>query len=416
MKNYFNAILILFNNIEQTIKSFGLKKIDIFNSIGNICSFTIISRTNIPYFNNSAMDGFAICHNKTLSLNKLNPKVFTVIDTIIAGETCEFNKFDGNFVVEIMTGARVPLLFDSVIKLEDILFRFENKFEILIHRVVKIGEHVRKIGEDLKLGDILLRKGEIISSSHILSISSIGIKSIYVIKKPKIYLICTGNEIVESFNFNKNNQSSFINNSSAPYMISFFKELGFDIIYLGIVKDDASIFLKKINPILHSKNFSLIITTGAVSKGKADFISNFLLSLGADILFHGINMRPGKPILCAKLKSLIYFFCLPGNIISSIVGLRFFVYPFLRFLLGLSFENPFRGKLVSNYDVVRKYDSFLSAYSYFSESNICVKILEHQKSFKVSTMLESNSFVFLKTNESSKKGDFLDIFFYKPLF
>jgi len=415
MKSYFNAISILFNSIDRSINVLGLKKVDILASINKISTSVCLSTKNVPSFNNSAMDGYALRYKNTLFIDRLKPKSFIIVDTVMAGEHREFDDLDGEFVVEIMTGARVPFAFDSIIKFEDVLLNKNDKSEIIINRTVKLGENVRKIGEDFFVGDILLRKGDVISSSHILTLSAADIKNVTILKQPKIYLLCTGNEIMDSHDTYDISKKTCISNSAGPYIINFLKLLDLNVNYLGVIKDIEQSFINKVNSILNSNVVSLIITTGAVSKGHADFIPRVLRSMGVDILFHGVKMKPGKPILFARFNPYNYFFCLPGNPISSIIGLRFFIYPFLRFLFGQGFEKPLKAKLAFDYTPVRKCDIFLKAYCYSNNAVLYVRILESQESFKVGAMLVSNAFVFLKMSDISKKDELLDVFFYKPI-
>lgn len=420
MKSYFDSIQILFNSSNKILDCIKFKHVDILQAVRKISYMTLLSDKNIPFFCNSAMDGYAIRSENTLDLNVINCKVFKIIDIVMAGESVETYDLDGDCVVEIMTGARLPLCFDSVIKFEDIILDSDGHDKIILNRVVKLGENVRQVGEDFNIGDVLIKKGDIFLPSHIMSLSAFGIKSVQILDSPLIYLICSGNEIVDDIFLNDNNVNisdvSCINNATAPYIISFLKMLGFKVQYLGLVKDNVADFKLLLNSSLVLDAPSLIITTGAVSKGKADFIPSALKSMGITTLFHGVKIKPGKPILFAKYLLNTYFFCLPGNPISSVVGLRFFVYPFLRLLMGQSYEKPFRAVLELDYLYKRKYDIFLKSYSYFFGSSLYVRILDDQESFKINSMLKSNSFVFLKSFDTSKKGDILDVFFYNPYF
>lgn len=419
MKSYFDSIQILFNNSNKLLDYIKFKNIKLLESINNVSYTTLLSDKDIPFFCNSAMDGYAICSQHTVDLSFSKSKVFKIIDVVMAGESVGDYDLDGDCVVEIMTGARLPSCFDSVIKFEDVIFDSNSNNKIILNRFVKLGENVRQIGEDFKLGDIIIRKGEMCSPCHLMSLSTFGIKTVNILNKPCVYLVCSGNEIVESVNLNKCvdiDNVSCINNTTAPYIISFLKILGIEVHYLGLVKDNVNDFKLLLTSSLPLDVLSLVITTGAVSKGKADFIPLALKSMGVNILFHGVKIKPGKPILFAKYSLKTYFFGLPGNPISSVIGLRFFVYPFLRLLMGQAYEKPFKAILDLDYLCKRRYDTFLKAYSYFSGSSLRVKILDDQESFKINSMLKSNSFVFLKSIDRSKKGDVLDVFFYNPFF
>ena len=412
MNNYFNALNVLFDSYNKTNINNSTELIPLLNSLNRIVSKDIIATNNIPLFNNAAMDGYAINMQNLITIN--NKNVFFIIDTIVAGEYSEFDKLDNTFIIEIMTGARLPSVFNSVIKYEDIYIKKINKTTLIINRCIKLSENIRLIGEDFILTDIIINKGDVISPSHLLILSSFGIKSLDVVTNPKIYLLCTGNELIDSTTNNLSNKNSLIYDTTSVYIINFFKLLGIDVCFLGSVNDSINIFLNKLNPILNTNFNSLIISTGAVSKGVSDFIPKALSEIGVKLLFHGVKIKPGKPILCGKYKKNNYFFGLPGNPISSIIGIRFFIYPFLRHMLGLQQEKPKKASLISDYNSVRNADSFLKTYSFIKNGNFYTKILSSQESFKIGSMIESNSFAFIKKNETTYKNDLIHIFFNNP--
>jgi molybdopterin molybdotransferase len=196
--------------------------------------------------------------------------------------------------------------------------------------------------------------------------------------------------------------------------LSFFKRLAIDISYYGVSLDLKNDLKFKISNLIKKDEISLVITTGAVSKGKADIIPSILSELDIDIIFHGVSIKPGKPILFANYLNKHYFFCLPGNPISSIIGLRFFVYPFVRYVMGNVLESPLKAFLEEDYVSKRSVDLFLKSFLFFYKNSFYVRIMEDQQSFKVKSFVEANSFVFLRLCDSSKKGDVLNVYFYEP--
>jgi len=403
---YFKAISIILDSVNFYLydKKISVK---IEKSLNMISSCNIYSNTNIPKFNNSAMDGFAFKHSGLIDFIK---KKYSIIGTLKAGENVNIFYKNKNSVVEIMTGANIPREFDTVIKIEDTDYKKNNN--VTFRKLVKKGANVRISGEDYKTDDILVKKGEVINTSHVMSLSAFGISSINVIKKTKIYIICTGKEISDDNNSIDDNS---INNVNGPYLKCILKNLGFSVSYLGIIKDCEEKFLNLIKSIINNDELILIISTGAVSRGKADFIPEALSKLKVNILFHRVNIKPGKPLLYAKMNSNIYFFSLPGNIISTVIGFRFFLYPFLRHINGMSFENPIKARLL-NISYFSKKDVFLKAFFYFKNACLYVNILEEQESFKISGLLESNCFVFLYSSIIYKKNDLVNIYSYEVLF
>lgn len=412
MIKYFHSLSLLFDNIEKSIffKKNNIKTLD--SAIYDSLYFDFLSFTNIPNDNTSAMDGYSIILNKfKYKCNYIHVNFF-VIDIVKAGDvSCNFF-FDGDYSVEIMTGARIPSFFDTVVKIEDTFLNSNNPFEFFLKKILFFGENVRRISEDFKIGSVFVKKGDIFSLKDYVSTSTFGIKKLFFLKKIKVYLICTGNEIIDSFNLDFNN--SVINNSLSNFFISFFKSMSIDLVYYGVSLDLKSNLKSKLSELLDKDNISLIITTGSVSKGKADILPAILSELNVNIIFHGVHIKPGKPILFANYLNKNYFFCLPGNPISAIIGLRFFVYPFIRHLTGYILEVPLKAFLESDYIINRNIDVFLKSFIYFSKNNFYVRIMDDQQSFKIHSFIESNSFVFLRANDTSKKGDILNVYFHKP--
>ncbi len=412
MIKYFDSLSLLFNSVE---KSFFFKKkinklLDL--SINETYYFDFLSFINVPYYTTSAMDGYSIIlDNFKYKFSSIRANFF-IIDIVKAGDLSNNFFFDGDYAIEIMTGSRMPEFFDSIIRVEDSFLDVNNPFEFFFKKILIFGENVRLIGEDFRFGSFCVRKGDFFFLKDRVSTSTLGIKNLFFLKKNKVYLICTGNEIIDSFNSDFN--SSFINNSLSKFFISFFESMAIELIYYGVSLDFKTDLKKKILELLDKDENNLIITTGAVSKGKADILPAVLTELNINIIFHGVLIKPGKPILYANYLNKNYFFCLPGNPISAIIGLRFFIYPFIRYLFGDALEEPLKAYLEHDYIINRNIDVFLKSFIHFSKNNFYVRILEDQQSFKVRSFIESNSFVYLRINDTSKKGDILNVYFHKP--
>ncbi len=411
MIDYFSALKKIFDTVSLISLNDRFDIVDLDKSLGCISFNSIFSNTDIPYFNSSAMDGYA------LNYNDINNYIgFELISSIKAGD--KYNNFDffNGSVVEIMTGAMIPSCYDTVVKFEDTYFKVINDKKIVFLKShVKKGDNIKIIGDDYKKGDIILQKGDKISNFHLSILSALGINKINVFKKIKIYLICTGNEIRDYyFNFDTSIEKNIISNFNGPYIKSFLNLIGFDVFYLGVSLDTTSNIKKLFESFKSYDEVSLFITTGAVSKGTTDFLPGFLKSIGSDILFHGVNIKPGKPILFSKYDYYNYFFCLPGNPIASIVGLRFFVYYFLKFITGFSFEKPIKAKLLNNFYISDKnnFYSFLKSFLYIDKGIAYVNIIDEQESFKTSGLSISNSFVFLKPDSFFyRKNDLLNVYY-----
>lgn len=413
MINYFTALSFLFNN---SLKSFCYKKFNIgfFENADKSCvSYTdYLICKKIPFFNNSAMDGYVLDFNKLKYKFELTLKKVFIIDILKAGDNINFDEFDGDYSIEIMTGSRMPNFFNTVLKFEDSYLNLTNPFEFNLKKILKFGENVRVAASDFLLSDFLLNKGKKLNLSDIISISTSGIEKIFILKKIKVFLICTGKELVDEYNILSDVTS--INNSLFRYFLIFLKKLNVDISYCGLNYDSKRALKSKIAILLDTEETIIFITTGAVSKGKADILPAVLSELKINIIFHGVCIKPGKPIMFANYLNKHYFFCLPGNPISSLIGLRFFVYNFLCYLNGDILESPINAILDNDYSFKGTLDLFLKSFIYLNKNKFYVSILEDQQSFKVKSFIESNSFVFLRYNSNLKKGDVIDVYFYNP--
>lgn len=404
MINIFKAIEIIINNIKKYHRNIKFKKKYIDKTENNINKNKIIAKINIPSFKNSAMDGFAINYKEYIKKKK---KIFKIVSKIKAGDN--ISQKNKKYAIKIMTGGKIPKNLDAVIKIEDVK---KSKNLIFINKKIKKNENIKNIGEDIKKNDTILYRGNNINSNSISVLASLGIKKINVLKKPNFYLISTGNEIInKNYKFNKN---FLIHNSTSSYIKNFFKSINTKIKYLGSIKDEEILFINKLKNITNLKYFSTFITTGAVSKGDHDFIPKTLKKLGIKTLFHNINIKPGKPILFGKYKKHIFFFCLPGNPISSIIGIRIFVYQFIKYFTTQKIENPLEAILINSSNIKIKKHTFLKGYAFIKNAKIFVKILKNQESFKIKPLLISNCFIFLKKNDKIKKNKKIKIIFYKP--
>ena len=377
-------------------------------SINRINILDIYSTVNYPAGTNAAFDGFAINSKDTNKLNKNNSQSFKILKTISAGDNPRINKVKKNTTVEIMTGALIPKGFDTIIPIENIIFNKDKKY-IQISEKIKKDQHIRYAGSDYKKKDLIIKKGTIIQPSHILVFKTLGITKIKVKKKPNILFFSTGNEISN----NKKIVNWKVRNSNSHYIKSLSNNFMFNFIDGGILKDkDEKLFENKIKKAIKSK-IDIIITSGAVSTGKHDFVPYVVKKFNLSNFFKGVLIRPGKPIMFAKLKKAEkVIFGLPGNPISSAACFRFFVYPYLLNILGVTNEKPFKAKLKNDYYKSKKIIRFSKAkLTTTINGKLEIEVLKGQESFRIKSFVKSNIWGFFKDGQSSfKKGDLIDCY------
>ena len=390
------------------IKDENIKSI---NSLNRAVSKNIYSTINYPSGDNAAFDGYAINSNHTKNIKKNLPQKFKIIGLIAAGNKPfkkKIKKFDA---VEIMTGGIIPKGFDTIIPIEQIVFfpSNSNKKYIVIDKRIKKYNHVRFAGSDYKKKEIVIKKNTIIQPNHILALKTLGIKNIIVKKKINILFFSTGNEITNNDNVPdwkvRNSNSHYIKNLSDNFLFNFKDG--------GILKDNhEKIFKSKITKMLNS-NIDIIITSGAVSAGKFDFVPNVIQSFRLSDYFKSVAIRPGKPVLFAKIKGKQKaIFGLPGNPMSSAACFRFFVYPYIENLLGFHEEIPVRAILKNEFVKKSSFTRFAkSKLNTTKNGKIEVEILKGQESFRIKSFVKSNIWALLPAGKSKfKKGDIVDCF------
>ena len=302
MISYNKAKKILFNskiNIKNEIVLVG-------DSINRISAKNIYSPSNYPSSNNTAFDGYAVNAEDTYKLNKRKNKKFKILKTIAAGDNPKIINIKKYSTIQVMTGAIIPKPFNTIIPIEKINF-YPNSFDpkyIIINSRIKKNNNLRFFGSDYKKGELIIPAGEKINSSHILAFKCLGVEKITVKKKPVIMFISTGNEISDK----KIIPDWKIRNSNSYYINSLSKNLFFEYIDGGILRDKDENLLKKIIKKNFKTKCDIIITNGAISAGKYDFVPNVIKNFDLSNSFKGVAIRPGKPIMFAKFKKKINLF------------------------------------------------------------------------------------------------------------
>ena len=408
MINYKAAKKIL---IKSNIKIKN-ETINSLKSLNRVCAKDVYSPVNYPAGNNTAFDGYAINSKDTAGLNKKNLKKFKILKTIAAGDNPKIKNVKKFQTVEGMTGALISKTFDTIIPIEQIKFypNIKNKKYILINKKINKNEYIRYLGSDYKKKEIVIKKGTLIQSSHILAFKSLGIEKIDVKIKPNILFFSTGNEISDK----KNIADWQIRNSNSYYIKSLSNSFLFNFVNGGVLRDkDANLFKKLINKNIKSKA-DIIITSGAVSAGRFDFVPEVVKKFKLSNFFKGVAIRPGKPILFAKFKNKEkVFFGLPGNPISSAACFRFFVYPYLTAILNIKDEKPFKARLKNKFEKKKSFTRFLKGrLTSTSNGNLEIEILQNQESFRIKSFVTSNVWGVFKAGQSIfKKSQLIECHF-----
>ena len=386
------------------------EEIFINDSLNRVVSKDILSTSDYPLSDNAALDGFAINSNDTKDINKRKIKYFRIIGSIAAGNKTLNKKVKKFETVEIMTGGVIPKMFNTIVPIEQINFypNKKNPRSIIIDQKIRKFNHVRFKGSDYKKNQLVIKKGTIIQSNHILALKTLGVKKIKVKKKLNILFFSTGNEISNSDTI----PSWKVRNSNNYYIKSLNNNFLFNFKDGGILRDHhQQIFKSKISKMLKSK-VDMIITSGAVSAGKFDYVPSVVKQFKTSHYFKSVMIRPGKPVLFAKIKQKAIF-GLPGNPISSAACFRFFVYPFIENILNIHNEKPIKASLKNNYEKNKEFTRFVKSKIITTKNGkLEVELLPGQEPFRINSFVKSNIWAVLPQGQTKfKKGQIVDCFF-----
>ncbi len=357
-------------------------------AVGYVATSNVISPSAVPGFVNSAMDGFAVRTKDLSDATRQNPIMIPVVGSTMAGDT-PIDAQDGCW--EVMTGAAVANCYDAVIKFEDATEIVRDgdgtPKQVVFARPAQARENIRNIGEDFAPGDIVVRAGTVIEPEQIMALTAVGSSQIMVHRQIRTTVFSTGKEIIDATDGPL--KPGQIRNSNSPYLMAALGSQGVQANYGGVNSDEPKKFEAALNDALPTSD--VVISTGAVSAGRRDFIPASLRNLGAQIMFHKVAIRPGKPVLYARFADGTHYFGLAGNPISTAVGLRFFVIPLLRRLLGRDDELPLSARLLEPLTRKTNLRLFLKARAFAdTKGNLQLKILAGQESFKIRPLLEAN--------------------------
>ena len=399
MRNFisYDESINILNNLN--ISKITTEKLFITNAVGKVIANDVIANHNNPEFLTSAMDGYAIkfedIKNENIKIIGKNP-AGSVVETQITMGTC----------IKTFTGSLMPKGSDTLVPIENVEVTLDK---IKIIKEVPFGFAVRNIGEDYKKDEVLIKKGTVIGFAEIGVLASLNISQIEVIINPTIAIASTGSEILDLGEIQTND--SQIRSSNHLTLEALFKSNGANTIQMGVVKDDMDSITKLIETALLTSD--IVVTTGGVSVGDYDFVQDVIKDkLKAEVLFHGVNLKPGMHILLA-LKDNKIIVALPGFAYSSTVCAMLYVLPLI-----YKFRNS-NEKLPLVKSRINQDFSRFQAKTIFTACNVEYKNGEYQINFDgkksgtsaiLTNMLESPALLIQKENsENIKAGDLVDI-------
>jgi molybdenum cofactor synthesis domain len=313
---------------EKVINSTVAKKtvkVPIIESLHMVLAEDIVSHDDIPAYDNSAVDGFAVKYVDIIGAEKNYPvKLKLLKDDIPAGKIPE-NAIESGMCIQIMTGAPLPQGCNCVVMKEDVL---KEGRDVLIFKECRQGENIRFKGEDIKKDDVVLRTGKKIFPADIGIMASTGTDMVPVYKPPVVGILPTGDELI---GINEELGLGKVRDSNSYSLSAQIIETGAAYKNYGIVKDDKELIRNSILSALDECD--ILLLTGGVSVGDYDYVREILDSIGAEFVFWRVNQKPGKPMAFLTYKDK-FIFGLPGNPVSVMVCFEFYVRPLIKLFTG----------------------------------------------------------------------------------
>ena len=354
---------------------------------GLVTSSAVPARLSVPGFANAAMDGYVLRAEATRAATPETPFQLAVSGLIAAGDPAP--RAQGPVVWEILTGAPVPAGLDAVVPLERVT-RLEATDGagpwVLITGPLHPGQNIRQTGEDFVRGQTVVDAGTRLGPHHLMALAACGVDEVPVVPAPRVAVLTTGSELTEQ---GADLAPGRIRDANGPYLRSLLPLLGAELTTLATAPDSAAELRERLRAL--AAGADLVLTTGGVSAGRLDLLPAVVRELGGEVLFHKVAIRPGKPVLHARLPGGALLFCLPGNPLAVAVGMRFFVIPALRALQGLASEGalpaatsePVRGRGTLRF--------FAKAFVEMEPTGRRrVRILPGQESFRIAPLLKAN--------------------------
>jgi len=297
----------------------ALEAVPLADALGRVLRESIVAEHDAPAADNSAMDGYAV-RAEDLAVA---PVTLDVIADIPAGHPTDRTLRPGT-AMRIMTGAFVPAGADTVVQVELTDGRMDR---VTIERALPRGTNIRKRGEDMRAGQVVLRAGMRIGPAQIAVLAGAGKRNVSVGRRPVVAILSTGDELIEA---GSPPAPGKIVNTNGPQLAALVREAGGIPRPLGIVPDAREATIAAFESALES---DLVISSGGVSVGAYDFVKEALEALGAETLFWRVAMKPGKPVVLSRRDERLIF-GLPGNPVSCFVSFHLFVAPALRKAMG----------------------------------------------------------------------------------
>jgi molybdopterin molybdotransferase len=403
----FQKLTLTDQALEIWLRAWQIRKpeavtVSLHNALGRVLAEDIDAKEDLPRFDKSAVDGYALKSSDTIGTSQFKP---------ISLKLTENQEISRKQAKQVWTGNPIPGGADAVIMLEDTK-KQEDKLEIWSQLAPR--DNISARGEDVKKGDIVAKAGNRLNPYHIGLAAALGYSQLRVAEKPKIAILATGNELAE---VGTPLSGNLIYDSNKIMITIICRELGAEIMDSGIAKDDVEEISDKIQKALQSAD--AIITTGGTSVGGLDLVPDAVNKLGKPgVLVHGMALRPGMPTALAVLSGKPILI-LSGNPVASVIGFEVFGRPMVCKLLGMSKTEP---RLMLKATLVKRVAGALGRKTYVrvhvssKNDGFYALPVSAKGSGAISTMTQSNGFVIIPENrEGISENEMVNVHMFSSL-
>lgn len=376
--------------------------VDLPDAVGCVTAEAVTASDPIPSFDNTAMDGYALRAADVADAAETAPTRLHVVATLAAG-TGERPEIGPGQAARIMTGAPVPPGADAVVMVE--LTERDGDDAVLVRAAVPEGNHVRRVGEDIRPGDEVVAEGTVLTPAHIGVLSSVGRETVTVRRPPKVGVLSTGDELVTApapLAFGQ------IRDSNRPMLLAAVADAGFTPVNLGTVPDDEDVLRSTLAAAV--AECDAVVTSGGVSVGDFDLMKQVLDDLG-DMAWMQIAIRPAKPFAFGLVEGTPVF-GLPGNPVSSLVSFELFARPGLRQMMRHPRLDRTRLEAVADADFVRRPDGkthFVRAVATYADGAVHLTPVGGQGSHQLAAMASANALAVVPDGDGVAAGERLTV-------
>lgn len=405
-----DALKMFFSQVE--VRRLSMENISTTEALGRILAEGVVAEVDVPGFDRSAVDGYTLRAEGTYGVSPSNPIVFEVVGAVEIGLPSS-NTLKKQQAMKIATGAAIPEGADSVVMIE-----YTEKigdYKVEVYSSLSPGENVSKKGEDVKKGDRILSKGTLLQPQDIGILAAIGKGEVKVVRRPRVAVLSTGNELVE---LGENVKLGKIIDSNRLILMAMVRELGGEPVDFGIARDNIGEIRSKIASGI--QNNDMVLVSGGTSVGAGDVVPEAIDSLGKPgVIIHGICIRPGRPTALAAIngKPIVL---LPGFPVAAMVSFNAIVQPILLKMLEVSLD-LFARRTV-NAKMLRRVPSSLGNRTFArvivkrTDKGYVAEPFRTSGSGVISSMIRANGLVVIpEEKEGLEEGEEVEVTLLRPL-